>query len=59
MTTTVNIPEPLKVILDDIVRNDPEFPHRSALVIRLLWESVKEKYGIKIEGDTASVEEIS
>lgn len=59
MTTTVTIPGPLKVILDDIVKNDPEFPHRSALVIRLLWDSVKEKYGLKIEDDTASVEEIS
>ena len=56
MTTTVTIPEPLKVILDDIVKNNPEFPHRSALVIRLLWDSVKEKYGLKIEGDYASIE---
>ena len=55
--TSVGIPRELRVILDDHISKNPRFKNRSQLVHHIVWDWVKEKNNLKIEGDTASVGE--
>ena len=53
--TTVKIPQPLARLLDESVKNDPQWKNRSELARSILWEWVKHQNNITVKGETLTV----